>query len=660
MKLKKYIIIAFAGALSLTGCKDYLSVSSPSQFTASSVFSTEAGAYKVLLGAYECFCQDPYTSRMSDVWAQNTDVETSSVSSAPDGSRRDIWSLQGNDLTNFSDLYSAWNNCYLAIDRANQCIEGINGSSVKSSATMQEYLGEAYCLRAYWYLMMCNTWGDVPYFAESAKEGVTLDRPRMDKNKIYSMELQALVNAEPNMEFSDVSSGGIERMNRDFCMGLIARIALFRAGYGMTQSGTMKRADDYLDVANNDSLDVTYTDINGTKKTASTYEEYYQLAKDYCQKLISLKNRSLRASYSDIFNEESSLSSAKFTNDEVLYEVAFLSGNGGDVGWCIGVPVTASSKGTTTIQVNLTPSYYLSFDSDDVRRDVTCSRIQYSSDTQQATLSPTSIATGKWNRLLLTNSPGSSSSKGTGINWPVMRWSDVLLMLAESENELNGPTTIAKNALKTVRARAFGQADQQVKVQNYVDNLTTKDDFFNAVVNERGWEFGGECMRKYDLVRWNLYGQKILYTKHFLSMLGLASLSNYADNLAIFGATSVADVQPYLNYADALYYQFSSDGTKIIWYNNQYRPAVVPTVVTTAAQATGKNYMKLGWGSAMATSTTNTTTGAKTYSPSTYITYSWRGYTGVLGTEPVPYVLPIPYTIVSNSAVLTNKGYCLN
>lgn len=660
MKLKKYIIIAFAGALSLTGCKDYLSVSSPSQFTASSVFSTEAGAYKVLLGAYECFSQDPYTSRMSDVWAQNTDVEASSVSSAPDGSRRDIWSLQGNDLTNFSDLYSAWNNCYLAVDRANQCIEGINGSSVKSSATMQEYLGEAYCLRAYWYLMMCNTWGDVPYFAESAKEGVTLDRPRMDKNKIYSMELQALVNAEPNMEFSDVSSGGIERMNRDFCMGLIARIALFRAGYGMTQSGTMKRADDYLDVANNDSLDVTYTDINGTKKTARTYEEYYQLAKDYCQKLISLKNRSLRASYSDIFNEESSLSSAKFTNDEVLYEVAFLSGNGGDVGWCIGVPVTASSKGTTTIQVNLTPSYYLSFDSDDVRRDVTCSRIQYSSDTQQATLSPTSIATGKWNRLLLTNSPGSSSSKGTGINWPVMRWSDVLLMLAESENELNGPTTIAKNALKTVRARAFGQADQQVKVQNYVDNLTTKDDFFNAVVNERGWEFGGECMRKYDLVRWNLYGQKILYTKHFLSMLGLASLSNYADNLAIFGATSVADVQPYLNYADALYYQFSSDGTKIIWYNNQYRPAVVPTVVTTAAQATGKNYMKLGWGSAMATSTTNTTTGAKTYSPSTYITYSWRGYTGVLGTEPVPYVLPIPYTIVSNSAVLTNKGYCLN
>ena len=117
MKLKKYIIIAFAGALSLTGCNDYLSVSSPSQFTASSVFSTEAGAYKVLLGAYECFCQDPYTSRMSDVWAQNTDVETSSVSSAPDGSRRDIWSLQGSDLTNFSDLYSAWNNCYLAFTK---------------------------------------------------------------------------------------------------------------------------------------------------------------------------------------------------------------------------------------------------------------------------------------------------------------------------------------------------------------------------------------------------------------------------------------------------------------------------------------------------------------------------------------------------------------
>ena len=71
-----------------------------------------------------------------------------------------------------------------------------------------------------------------------------------------------------------------------------------------------------------------------------------------------------------------------------------------------------------------------------------------------------------------------------------------------------------KDALKQVRKRAFAEKDHAEKVEAYVDALGTKEDFFNAIVQERAWEFGGEKHRRYDLARWNLYG-KTLYNLYF-------------------------------------------------------------------------------------------------------------------------------------------------
>ena len=105
---------------------------------------------------------------------------------------------------------------------------------------------------------------------------------------------------------------------------------------------------------------------------------------------------------------------------------------------------------------------------------------------------------------------GPNVQYSSGINWPVIRYADVLLMLAETENELhNGPTDDARDALKEVRRRAFKTEDHARKVDAYVDALDDKDAFFEALVNERAWEFGGEGIRKYDLIRWNLLQKKI-------------------------------------------------------------------------------------------------------------------------------------------------------
>lgn len=649
----KYTVV-FLATILMVSCNDFLDVESPSSFDANYVFSNSTDAKKVLMGAYALFSEDPYTSRMSNVFQQNTDVEASGVSAAPDGSRRDVWSLEGKLLASFGDVKKCWDNNYLAIDRCNQVIEGISASDLKDNAEMQMMLGEAYCLRAYRYFLLCNYWGDVPYYRSAAKAGMLLDIPRTDKNVIYSGVIQDLVNCEGKMYFADQFSDGIERMNREWCIGLIARLALFRAGYGMNEDGVMRIADDYLDLGN-DSLSVTYT-YDGRQKTARTSKEYYQLAKDYCMYLISLKDRALNPNYQEVFDNQSKW--IKTVNDDVLYEVAFSSTNGGgDVGWCIGVTVNASSFGSGGSYIRFPAPYLYSFDEKDKRFSTTVSMIEYQSDDIQIAASFNSASPGKWNRLLLPTSPGSSSSKSTGINWPLMRYSDVLLMLAEADNEVSGgPTVLAKNMLARVRNRAFEATDYPVKVQAYIDSVSSsKGTFFDAIVNERAWEFGGECIRKFDLVRWNLYGQKVHETRLALDRMGQAANSLNLDD---------PEVSKYINYAKKLYY--TRKAGKIVFLNTRWElPAdQVPLTTVDAASLSndGSDFAQLGWCSNAYKKTTNTTTGEITYESSDYTVRTWRGYpeTDYQTGKAVPYLLPIATATVQTSKCLNNDGYRLN
>ncbi|MDR2804839.1 MAG: RagB/SusD family nutrient uptake outer membrane protein [Dysgonamonadaceae bacterium] len=651
MKLKHNILLLFIAALLTTSCEDFLSPEAPSSFYPDYVFSNTGDAKKTLLSVYALFATDDYTSRMSNVWMQNTDVEATAPSANPDGSRRDIWSLQGGLLTNWSEMDGRWQNNYLAIDRANQCIEGMLASPQKDDPDMKMMLAEAYCLRAYRYFLLCNFWGDVPYFREAAKYGMELDRPKTDKNIIYSGMIQDLVDGESDMYYIDQFSDGVERMNREFALGMIARLSLFRAGYGMTKEGVMKRADDYLDVANDENLAVTYT-LNGQTKTARTSKEYYELAKAYCQKLISERPKAL-GDYAKIFRDE--CEQIINSTGEVLYEVAFGTGttnSRGDVGWCIGTAVTGGSKGATTIQVYFAPSYYFSFDPKDIRRDVTCSKISYVSDTEQRMESVAALTVAKWNRLWMKNDQGSGSSKSTGINWPLMRYTDILLMLAEAENEINnGPSALAKEMLKTVRQRAFSAADQGEKVENYINALTSKEDFFNAIVDERAWEFGGECLRKFDLVRWNIYGKKIVETKRIINNMGKAAHGLELEN---------PEIAQYADLADVLYYE-RLGGTITFLNLPDHKAATPPVDAISESDKNGYvdgegNYAKKDWVKALYKEVT-ATDGSITYEPADYTKWSWRGYKDETGQSAVPYLLPIGTSTLSSSSVLSNEGY---
>ena len=97
--------------------------------------------------------------------------------------------------------------------------------------------------------------------------------------------------------------------------------------------------------------------------------------------------------------------------------------------------------------------------------------------------------------------PATKKNKNnTSINFPIMRYSDVLLMLAEAENEVNGPTDKALRNINEVRERA-GICKLE-EVEGYQGN---PEYFRNAIKDERAREFCFEFTRRYDLIRWGDY-----------------------------------------------------------------------------------------------------------------------------------------------------------
>ena len=94
---------------------------------------------------------------------------------------------------------------------------------------------------------------------------------------------------------------------------------------------------------------------------------------------------------------------------------------------------------------------------------------------------------------------------GRPIQWPYLRFAEVLLSYAEAINEYNGePNALAYDCVNRVRNR--------VGLGNLPTGLS-KENFRKALLNERALEFGFEEVRWFDLIRWKMENefQKTLY-----------------------------------------------------------------------------------------------------------------------------------------------------
>lgn len=600
--MKNKLFITIIAVTLFAACEeDFMDPRSISTFNNEYIFSNVDDARNAVNAIYSHFNQDAFRSRLSNNMTGNTDIEHQSGWTS-NADRYQIWNLEA--LTTNRDLDIVWTYAYRAIRDANIAIEGIQESGNLEASdenvrrTFNHLLGEAYTLRAYWYSMLIFHFGDVPYITVAPKAGADLNQPKTDRNVILTGVIQDMIDAEANMMWADQLPYGAEQVNREYTLGMIARLSLQRGGYFLTPELTMEREGDYLD--------------------------YYQIAREYTRKLMELKDRQLPVDYRQIFVNQHNGKSP--VNSDVLFEVPFGQGQG-DVGWNIGVtveggPTASHDYGSGGNYMQMPISYYLSFDEEDKRREVTTSLYQINTDFQQEFIEPSyNIAQGKWNRALLDPPPGSSSAKGTGINWPMMRYSDVILMFAEAENEINGPTAEAQEALKRVRRRAFDDVDWPENVDQYVANVSTsKESFFEAIVDERAWEFGGEMIRKYELIRWGIYSEKVQET--------VEELKNLAD--AAFNGTTDEPIY--------MYWKTDEDGDFIIY--NRDENVIAPPDDT---------WMQAPFVLSLHSDETQ-------YQE--FILKDWENY--INGPQPgvVRYIFPIPNVAIENSrGVLQNDGY---
>ncbi|HOY51765.1 MAG TPA: RagB/SusD family nutrient uptake outer membrane protein [Prolixibacteraceae bacterium] len=605
--MKKRSIIALLALLVLSSCQEFLDPESLSTFDSQYIFSNAEDARKAVNAMYVHFSHDGFRSRLSNNMTGNTDIEHSSGWTS-DGARYQIWNLKAQP--NNGDLGYVWDIGYKAIRDANIAIEGILGSTAYTSSDaeltrkMKHLLGEAYTMRAYWYSMLVFYFGDVPFSTEAPKPGVEFNLPKENRNVILSHVIEDMINAEENMMWADQLPNGIEQINREYTLGMIARLALQRGGYYLKPDLTMTRDGDS--------------------------QQYYQIALQYARKLIQLKDRELPRDFRQVFVNQCKFISP--VNSDILFEVPFAVGEG-DVGWNIGIRVDGGSSakhdyGSGSNYMAMPPTYLYSFDTLDIRREVTCGLYTINTDNQKVLVSTgnMNISQGKWSRHLLPTPPGKSTDKGTGINWPMMRYSDVLLMLAEAENELNGPTADARAALQRVRQRAFPESAWAIKVDQYITNASaSKEKFFEAIVDERAWEFGGEMIRKYELIRWGIYHQKVSGM--------VEQLKKMADE-----ANSGTGTLP-----DYLYVKNGDNGDLLI-YNLDRKVLAAPD----------ESWEQKSWLISM------WDTNLGTYRE--WITKDWENYiTGSKIGVPdgiVRYVFPIPTIGIDNSkGVLKNDGY---
>ena len=683
MKKKFLYMAALAFTLGLTSCEDTLDTESLSTDNLEYLCSNPTDARKMVDNVYAYFCEDTYTSRMSTNWMQNTDIEVGFLTKAntEEASRRGIWAL---DAKQFNDIKNCWDNSLKAIDFSNQCIEGIEASEMYKSGDkeMKQLLGEAYCLRAYWYWLMCNFWADVPFATKATtKDNYETTGGRVDKNIIYTHLISDLINIEGEMQWS--SNTTVERMNREFALGFIVKLAMFRAGYSMQENGTMARSSQ-----TSEEYTLTYTDENGNEATATTADDYYKVAKAYALKLISLKDRQLNPNFKEIFDNE--INGCNPSNSDILFEMGFVPNSGGDIGWCHGLSVVAGSKGKGTTYTNLTPSYACSFDPQDQRLPVTCANYRWLTDDKQAATDALGVQPAKWCRMDLTVT--SVVDKGTGINWPVLRYADVLLLLAEADNEINnGPTGLAKQMLTRVRERAFINAtNKAAMVTEYVGALNSHDAFKEAIVNERAWEFGGENIRKFDLVRWNNYASKVVDAIEWVRNAAMNFQQVRLEN-GEFIYDKTKEIEP-MNIANRLYYNYEKG--RVVFENDYFtyrNPKESPyntaePLADDDIKDAGATYDGLKVANFVANLMSVSDTDPETKQKygtdedgnaikkgtlNERIRYSWIGLTeGVLdkGTEDLssirtkvtPYVIPIPTDrVMSSNGVLSNDGYAI-
>jgi len=582
-------IALIAGLFMLSSCNKYLSPAPISTFDPSIVFGGVDNARAALLGSYNSMEGDNgYGIRLSMYYPYDND-EMLGAQGTGDNDRRDIshYLLTAGN----AQLAVPFNQLYQGIERANNCIYYIPKMAQYTTGTAQQIAqlkrmyGEALAIRAQDYFELVRNWGDVPaQFLPSA----FIPNPflaKTDRDTIYNHILDDLKTAESlvpwRTDLGAIGDAFDERYTLGTVKALRAKIALFRGGYSLrTDTKVMERRSDYL--------------------------TFYKIALQECQDLNARRDEhTLNPSFKSIWKDGIDAHKGTDAYGEIMMRVGFAAGNGTDskLGMYCGSKINGVGGSTLTAY----PMTFYMYDSTDLRRDISLIPYEIQRDTVKIGHNINSIYDAKFRKEWFT-SPSFYFSAGIGatsftaaansatqnfeLEWPMIRFSDVLLMMAEADNEVNGaPSAAAIAAVKEVNQRGHGGNAALVPAVP-----TDHDGFFKFVVKERMLELCGEGVRKYDLLRWNLLSIAITQVR-----ANLTALATTTPVTQIFTPYTYMAAQPtycVTGLPVSMYYKTVNGGANG-WpgstpANDEYQ-VFVNSYYTTAPTATPTGTTKVSW-----------------------------------------------------------------
>lgn len=506
-------------SIALAGVVTSCDMDAPTQSTLdeSSVFSQYSLAESEIMSIHVSFGQtNSYRGRFLPYYGLNSDLETSS-GTQPSYSKamsyddkNSLWAyntLATNGQMNTDN--NAYAMFYEGIERANLAIQGIRKyGNIEHNRDMAQLLGEALTLRALIYNDLIKAWGDVPARLQP-NNADNVYMPRCNRDSIYKVLLADLKEAEdycywPN---ENVITKSTERVSKSFVKGLRARIALYAGGYGLRGDGYRKSKDPELAsdkmyaIAKQECIDI----INKHCNTLGSFEENF---KKLCQDNVA-------------------------AGGESLWEIPFASGRGRVV-YTFGIKHQTADQYTSQNQGGANgplPYLYYDYDKDDIRRDITCIPYEWSKELVDGKSYQQLRGINKWcfgklrYEWMKSERALSLGKNDDGVNWQYMRLADVYLMAAEAINALDNDQQTAWNYMKPVLDRALPAAKVEALKAKYTAN---QEAFFNGIVEQRGFEFAGEMLRKADLVRWGIIDEKMAEAKQKLTDLANRA-GSYAD-----------------------------------------------------------------------------------------------------------------------------------
>ncbi|TZF81870.1 RagB/SusD family nutrient uptake outer membrane protein [Pedobacter sp. BS3] len=358
-----------------------------------------------------------------------------------------------NETASYNESTRMWANLYAGINRANDVLENINIPKDISDDEKKIVEGETRFLRAYYYFLLTQWFGNVPLRLESSTSPDQANKAFTSSKEIYDFVIAEMEQADALLagQTADKITNN-ERVTQTAVEAMLARVCLYAAGEPINDKSK------YQDVIKWCNKVIS----SGLHRLNPDYRQVFKL------QLTDQYDNTYRESIWEVGFYVNT--AAPETNSGKWVRVGIQSSNdlvGRCDGWIVNHPLAYKTyEGIGLVALTGTTQTITNDVSPDTRRDWNIAPFKYSGGSTTAPPTKTALSAtniwgrfpGKWRREeeIAPHDPTKSPA-----NIPIIRYADVLLMLAEAENEQNhGPTDEAVGYVNQIRDRAYMESTQ--------------------------------------------------------------------------------------------------------------------------------------------------------------------------------------------------------